>query len=229
MSKGCAFYGLREAVYETLKHAIMQGEYAPGDRLVELDIARRMNTSQGPVREALMQLEKEGMVIRHQRRATFVSPLPRPDTLSELYELRGEIEEMAVKRVIERAAQEELEPLQAGVNEMMLLARNGDLPRFFDADMAFHDHVFQISKHEILQRVWAVLVIQVRRLLPLTRHVYAQRLPEIAAEHQPLVDAIQSRDFDRWLVLWRSRHMPYVWGEIVGQPALKAVDRQAGS
>lgn len=210
--------GLADWIYQSLRRAIMTGEFAPEERLVELDIARQMNTSQGPVREALKQLEGEGLVVRHKNRGTFVSPLPQKDTLSELYQLRSAAEELAAKRLIERATEAEMDLLQEQVDRMRELARQQDLPAYFDADMAFHDMVFQLCGHDLLQRVWAVIVIQLRRLLPITRDIYATHIAEIAEEHQPLVDAVRARDYATWLQCWHDRHMYFVWRHLVPEP-----------
>lgn len=208
------FSSLNDMIYRSLKLAILRGEYEPEQRIVELDIARKMKTSQGPVREALMRLERDGLVVRYQHRRTFVSPLPRADTIPELYKLRRSLEEMAVKRLIDRVTDDHVDRLQAVVNEMSEHARARDVACFFDADMAFHDLIFQFSDHEMLQRVWSVVVVQVRRLLPLTRNAFARHLAQTTANHQPLVDAIRARDFAQWKTVWRNEHMQHVWSDL---------------
>jgi DNA-binding GntR family transcriptional regulator len=215
MAEGPAEFSLlNDLVYHHLRRAIMDGTYGPDERIVELDIARKMKTSQGPVREALMRLEREGLVVRYQHRGTFVSPLPATETLPELFELRIHLEELAVRRLVTRIADEEVEQLRAHVEQMIGFARAGDIPRYFDADLEFHSMMFRFAGHELLERVWSVLAVQIRRLLPLTRQSYAARLEEVALEHAPLLDAIAARDFSRWQKVWRKRHMMFIWPDL---------------
>ena len=74
---------LPDQVYDYLRTAIICAELPPGEKLVELEIAAQMGTSQGPVREALQRLEHDGLVERRARSATFVTSI----SIDEMYEL----------------------------------------------------------------------------------------------------------------------------------------------
>ncbi|MBP9072623.1 MAG: GntR family transcriptional regulator, partial [Caldilineaceae bacterium] len=74
---------LAEQVYDKVRKDIISGVLNPGERIVEMDVAATMGTSQGPVREALQQLEREGLIVRQARSATYVAKT----TVKEIYEL----------------------------------------------------------------------------------------------------------------------------------------------
>src|SRR5215470_12665444 len=85
---------LPDQVYEHLRRAIISAELPPGEKLIELEIAAQMGTSQGPVREALQRLERDGLVERRARSATFVTSIS-PDEMYELFSIRSVIEGFA--------------------------------------------------------------------------------------------------------------------------------------
>ena len=85
---------LRHDVRDGIVRSIMAGEHAPGDRLVEMHIAREYGTSQGPVREALRELEMLGIVTSEPHRGTYVRD-PWQRGMTELYVVRGALEESA--------------------------------------------------------------------------------------------------------------------------------------
>src|ERR1041385_1952555 len=88
---------LSNQVYDYLRTAIICADLPPGAKLVELDIAAQMGTSQGPVREALQRLERDGLVERQARSATYVSRISI-DEMYELFSVRTVIEGYAIRR-----------------------------------------------------------------------------------------------------------------------------------
>src|SRR5688500_17195627 len=97
---------LSDQVYEHLRLAIICQELPPGEKLVELDIAAQRGTSQGPVREALQRLERDGLVQRRARSATFVTPISM-DEVYEMFSIRCDIEVFAAKRTAKHITSEQ--------------------------------------------------------------------------------------------------------------------------
>ena len=93
---------LADQVYERLRADIITGRLEPDARIVELEVAQTMGTSQGPVREALQRLEREGLVRRQAHSATFVTRVSN-DEIYELFCIRAVIEGFAVKRAVRRS------------------------------------------------------------------------------------------------------------------------------
>ena len=79
--------GLKQQIQARLKQAILEGSLAPGQQLVEGEIARQFAVSRSPVREAIQELERQGYVVRRPRRGTFVTRLT-PQAVTEIYRLR---------------------------------------------------------------------------------------------------------------------------------------------
>src|SRR5215468_7005701 len=115
---------LSEDIVDRLREAIYSGQLAPNERLREDVLASLFGLSRGPVREALVQLEHEGLVIRHPNRGATVARLSLED-LDEVYSLRLALEELAVKQAIKNAEPEIYEQMQGVVNEMQVCLDRG--------------------------------------------------------------------------------------------------------
>ena len=106
----------KSQAYEYLKHAIIVDEIPPGSPLVELELSESLQMSRTPIREAMRQLETEGLVTTYPARGSFVTVLT-PDDVQEIYELRLALELWALERSIARITDEELDALQAAFEE----------------------------------------------------------------------------------------------------------------
>src|SRR5580765_5044261 len=108
---------LSDQVYEQLRSSIISAERNPGEKLVELEIAAQMGTSQGPVREALQRLERDGLVERQARSATYVSSISM-DEMYELFSVRSVIEGYAIRRAAQKITPEQCNYLESLIGEM---------------------------------------------------------------------------------------------------------------
>jgi DNA-binding GntR family transcriptional regulator len=184
---------LSEQVTEELRRQIVHSHRQPGDRLVELEIAAEMGVSQGTVREALQRLESDGLVERQSRTATFVTG----SSLEEMYELsmiRQAVEGFTFRRAAKRITDKQCDELQSLVEQMREAARNKDMETLERIDTEFHQRVCELSGSRILLRVWLPLFTQLRRFITQAHQRFFPQRTEIADGHQPLVDALRSRD-----------------------------------
>ena len=99
---------LRELVCEHIRDAIINGVFAPGERLMEIQMADEMGVSRTPVREAIRKLEMEGFVVMIPRRGTYVSNMSIRD-INDVYEIRISLDTLAAGLAAERISDEELE------------------------------------------------------------------------------------------------------------------------
>jgi len=106
--------GLGVDIAERLRAAILSGGFGPGERLPEEQLAKAMGVSRGPVREALIQLEREGLIVIRRNRGAFVAQLSRDD-LDEVYTLRVAIERLATERCVANSTDAELDEIQAAL------------------------------------------------------------------------------------------------------------------
>jgi len=157
---------LAASIREILRTAILKGEYAPGERLREVEIAARHQVSRGPVREALLQLEQEGLVLLRRNRGAVVARLSRDD-LEEVYSLRLALERLAVARAAQHGTEADFARLDAVLHEFRGTDSTQPLTeqQAADQDVRFHDAVYRAAHHERLYAAWNGIRSQVYVLL----------------------------------------------------------------
>lgn len=123
---------LRDVVFNTLRQAILRGEFKPGERLMEIQLANKLGVSRTPIREAIRKLELEGLVIMIPRKGAEVADITEK-SLRDVLEVRKALEELAVQLACEKITQEELEELEkAGENFKKVLKRSKDITEVAD-------------------------------------------------------------------------------------------------
>jgi DNA-binding GntR family transcriptional regulator len=137
-----------------LRNMFLNGELEPGEHIVETEIAKKINVSRGPVREAIRQLQKENIVRVEPRRGAFVVELTIDD-LYDIYTLRGALEGLGARILAENADPEAIEELRACL-ENLSQTRN-DLREFARIDLQFHELLCRLSGHEWLYKHWLSL------------------------------------------------------------------------
>jgi DNA-binding GntR family transcriptional regulator len=143
------------AAYVTLRQAIVEGRYRPGERLVEQRIAADLELSRTPIREALRSLEAEGLVVIAVNRGAMVRPID-VDELEDLYQLRARLESFAAHRAVGRVDAEQLERMDEAIEAFDVhadRAADGDataLRAVNDANARFHQAVLDAARHERL-------------------------------------------------------------------------------
>lgn len=188
--------GLGVDIAERLRSAILSGYFGPGERLPEEQLARTMGVSRGPVREALVKLEREGLIVIRRNRGAFVAQLSRED-LDEVYTLRVAIERLAVERCVTNATEADLDELQDVVDKIAeLLERGITEQEAARLDLEFHDIIYRSGRHRRLYDTWATLRPQIHVLL-LNRNVAHEDFRDlVVSSHQEIVDAIRAHDLE---------------------------------
>jgi DNA-binding GntR family transcriptional regulator len=145
---------LGEDVAERLREAILHGELSPGQRLREEELGARLQVSRGPVRDAFILLEREGLVRPSRNRGVSVVELTRND-LQEIFTLRSALEPLAISLAIERGDASDLAEMDASLAEMASAFSRRITER--DAarlDVQFHDTIYQAAHHQRLSNAW---------------------------------------------------------------------------
>ena len=187
----------RECMSDRLKQVLLErildGTYQPGDRLVELQIAREMETSQAPVREALHELEAMGLVESVAYRGTRVRQVSAEE-LQESYQVRAILEEMAAQLAAPKFHKNP-QPLQIAHAAVQAAAQTGDVDAHAKLDAAFHRLIVETSGNSVLLRVWDSLGFEtwtrINLMLIRSKTVDLQSLID---EHQQIVDAFMLCD-----------------------------------
>jgi DNA-binding GntR family transcriptional regulator len=200
---------LREQVKEILLQRILDGEYKPGDRLVELQIAQEFGVSQAPVREALRELEALGFVESEPYRGSRVRAITKAE-LTEIYPVRAALEEVAARAAAERLAGN-VEALGAELEAMHVAAEKGDLYEQVQHDVEFHRLIVEASGNRVLRDVWKSLRIEARTLISALKADIGGH--EIAEMHRPVLEALAEGNAEKAGLLLR-KHVEY-FGELI--------------
>ena len=186
---------LRDVVFQTLRNAILKGELQPGERLMEIQLAQRLGVSRTPVREAIRKLELEGLAIMIPRRGAIVADITIQD-LKDVLELRAALEELAVQKACMSITEEQIQALDKAEKEFRDSLSGNDLVHCVEADMAFHEVIYEAAGNKRLQQM----------LLNLREQMYRYRLEYmkdrsmhllLAEEHETVCRAIKNKDREK--------------------------------
>ncbi len=197
---------LRLSVVEALRDAIGSGSLKPGQRIVEQELAEELGVSRLPIREAIRQLEYEGLLDSIPHKGAFVATVSERD-IRELFSLRDSLETLAAGLVAQLASPGEVNQLQSIVDQMREQSQRRDFARLFEIDTEFHTLLCTFSQHRRLVKHWNLVYGQWRALdslmdeVPILdglpdEHPIILTLQDFARSHQVLVDAIRIGDID---------------------------------
>lgn len=212
MSKVVKNYSLSDQVCDLLKDAIIKGELKPGDRLLELEMAKTYNVSQAPIREALSRLKKEGFVIHYPHKGTFVSNFSKKN-IEEIYSFREAVEPLAIERAIQNITEKDLAELNEIYQNMLQAGKENDLEELNNTDIAFHTYIYKLADHEFMFKVWEDLSAVSNRIWYFSNQIYYEELNEVVKLHEPILNALYERDVEKCIDAFKV-HMKFVWEKI---------------
>ena len=190
-----AYKPLREIVSDALRQAIRDGILPPGERLMEIPLAEELGVSRTPIREAIRILEQEGLIVMIPRRGTYVADMSLKD-VTEVFELRSILEELAAELAAERITNEEIEALEQHLVEIGNYMNENNLDKVVQADILFHEILYKASRNDRLVEMINNLREQTLRFRTLSMS-QTGRLAKTWDEHRQLVEAISDRDVER--------------------------------
>ncbi len=182
---------LPEQIAASLQAAILSGRLGSGARLIEAAIADQMRTSRGPVRDALLLLERDGLIVKLPNRGARVLHFD-PRGLREATSLRAVLEEFAVALLTPNITAPQLKSLHGLVEKMESAARRNDVRDFNDADYRFHDALCAASGHGTLHTMWRGMAHRVRTFLG-SSNLASGNLQTVARRHRALYAALATR------------------------------------
>lgn len=183
---------LRDVVFNTLRQAIITGEFAPGERLMEIVLAERLGVSRTPVREAIRKLELEGLVVMVPRKGAEVARITE-DSLKEVLEVRCALEVLAVGLACQRITDEGRERLKNAHEEFVKSVQRGDTLEIANSDEAFHECIFELTNNKRLLQIITNLKEQMYRY----RMEYVKDVgyhEDLISEHEKMLQAILNGD-----------------------------------
>ncbi|MPZ19411.1 MAG: FCD domain-containing protein [Luteitalea sp.] len=184
---------LSTQVFETLRTAIFAGQFQPGDPLRELHLARDLNVSQATIREALVQLERLGLVVRTPNVGTQVTKLSRQD-IAERVELRTILEERALAQAAARMDAAQFTELGRRLGQLTTAMARNDYFEAAQADLAFHRYIWERSGNHTLYRTLDQLAVPLFAFASIVRGATQQHLDDLVRSHEGLVSALRQNN-----------------------------------
>jgi DNA-binding GntR family transcriptional regulator len=186
---------LGQHVFENLKQAIIRGEMAPGDRLVESRLADALDISRTPVREAIHKLEREGLLRRLPKGGFVVMNLSRED-IEETIGIRCVLESYAARLAAENYTEQDLLPLEEKIREFQKFLDEGQLDELPRINTEFHNLFYALSRSPKLIKMINDLRDQISRFRKIL--LKNDKLAEGSNEdHKKMLEAIRERDVNR--------------------------------
>lgn len=185
--------GYAGEIFEQISNAILLGKLQPGDKLIEERLAEQLGVSRIPIRDALRHLEQLGLVEKIPYKGNFVSKLGENEII-ELHSLRRVLEGMAIKLITERKDTNAIKTLGDIINKMKNLAETGDRRMILILDADFHDAIVHNSGHSLLNDVWSLVSLKMRRFLLLKIEHTHNTIEEVVDVHLRILNAIESGD-----------------------------------
>ena len=183
---------LRDVVFNTLRRAIITGEFAPGERLMEISLANRLGVSRTPVREAIRKLELEGLVIMIPRKGAQVAKITEK-SLRDVIEIRCVLEEFAASLACERITSERKQQLKEAHENFVKAVQDGDVLDIVEKDERFHDAIFHATCNDRL----ITIINNLREQFYRYRMEYVRDIDQhtvLVNEHEKLLHAIYNQD-----------------------------------
>jgi DNA-binding GntR family transcriptional regulator len=147
---------MRQEALDALRNAILNEELPVGSRILESDVAEQMGVSRAPIREAIRQLEQEGLVQIFPHRGAVVLGLPETE-IDAIYEMRAVIEARAMARVALTLTEEEDQELLEIIDKMREALDLGDIDQVAELDWQLHGRIIDMSGFTLLRRTWSSL------------------------------------------------------------------------
>jgi Transcriptional regulators len=184
---------LRETVYEQLRADMISCKLAPGTEIREAELAARFDMSKSPVRDALMRLEREGLVITLPRQGYRVAPVSLTDVL-DMFHLRAALERACIERIVLRGTDEQLRSLDA-FRQFVPADWDGGFVAF---NRAFHRRIAELGGNARMRDQLNDLIDQLERAVQVSVANTRQGNPQVLVnEHAAIIDALQARALKR--------------------------------
>ena len=179
-------------VADLLRERISAGEIEPGARIVELEIARELNVSRSPIREALLKLSEEGLVKILPYRGAVVATLRR-EQIKELLEFRLALERFALERLVEGQDRHAFDMLKEHVVAISDAIAKKNFRGAVNADLETHRAIVKLAGNQLLTQAYDGLLARIRLYIRITSERY-ERAEDLADEHVALLDAVERGD-----------------------------------
>ena len=182
---------LRDVVFHTLRDAILKGKIEPGERLMEMHLAKKLGVSRTPIREAIRMLEQEGLAVTVPRKGAQVAKMSEKD-LRDVLEIRDALDELAVKSACKKMTENGLKALDTAMTDFEIAIKGKEVRAIVEADETFHNVIYQAADNPRLMTIIRNLKEQMYRY----RYEYIKDNADydtLLKEHRAIVDGLKRR------------------------------------
>lgn len=185
-------HSLGSRVFHTIRENILAGKYRPNEELKEKTIGEELGVSRTPVREALRQLELEGLVSIIPNKGAYVIGITRKD-MQDIYEIRGHLEGLCAKWAATNITKEQLDELEEIVFLAEFHAKKGNTEQLVELDDKFHETLYKASNSKELSRVLSDFHHYLQRVRKVTLKDDV-RAKQSNQEHMMIVEALKAHN-----------------------------------
>ena len=187
-----AYLPLRDVVFNTLREAILKGELKPGERLMEIQLASKLGVSRTPIREAIRMLEQEGLAVTMPRKGAEVAKMTLKD-MEDVLEIREALDELASQVACQRITEEQLLRLKDRKQVFEHSLKSGDVKLIAEADVRFHDVIYEATGNPKLVNLLSNLREQIYRYR--VEYIKAsENYPVLIKEHEAIYHSLAERN-----------------------------------
>ncbi|AWB65790.1 GntR family transcriptional regulator [Saccharobesus litoralis] len=180
---------IREQIADIMRSDIISGELTPGEKLNEQELAARFGVSRGPIRDVLLKLAKEGLVVSKTNIGTYVAAPLSNEMQKVLMDIRIRIEEFAVRHIEDKANENDLQALADIIDRMRQHYEREEFTDLTKADIDFHQFYVELAGGDDLLNIWYPIVMRMRM-----NYDRIERKETLVEEHQAILDGIKSKD-----------------------------------
>lgn len=188
-------YSLRGKVYDRIRENILNGVYKEHEELKEATLGEQMGVSRTPVREALRQLELEGLVEIIPNKGARVTGITKKD-VEDIYQIRYLLEGLSARWATEHVTEEQLEKMEEILYLTEFHAQKGHYAQVYELDSQFHELMYEASGSKLLNNILSDFHMYVTRIRKISLS-NSSRSKNSTEEHRAILDAIKEHDADR--------------------------------
>jgi len=189
-----AYLPLRDVVFNALREAILRGDLKPGERLMEIQLANKLGVSRTPIREAIRMLEQEGLAVTMPRKGAEVAKMTLKG-MEDVLEIRAALDELACQLACQRITEEQLQRLEQKKKDFELSLKTANVKKIAEADVNFHDIIYEATGNPKLVFMLNNLREQVYRY----RVEYlkkSENYPVLIKEHEAIYQSLMEHSME---------------------------------
>lgn len=187
---------LRNQIYQDIKDAVIGGQLKPGQRLREQDLSNDMGVSRGPIREAILLLEREGLLVTQTHRETTVAQVEKEEVEGLLNPLRLLLESFCIQKIISLLSDEHFSDLDNILNDLIDACKNQDLGKVVKKDLQFHEYLVSLTEEPYLISLWSGVSSRIVFHFMNNSQIHQQNdFSLFISEHVQLLNALKTKEW----------------------------------